>query len=203
MAEVIADFFNAFGSLATYLFTKDKESPWRAYFFRASAVGFVAYGIWWQEMFAQIFLISAAWARELMPLWVPLLLIFVFVPLWLRYVRAGFFEKTGYVLLEIKLPREILRSPKAMELFFSGAVWSRGSVTYVDTFWDGKVGPWYSFEIASFGGDVKFFIWVWPKLRKIIETQIYAQYPTVEISEAPDYAARYPYGPEGRFMWGP
>src|SRR3989344_4526241 len=202
MSEILGDFFNAFGTLVTYLFKKDKESPWRAYLFRASAVGLLVYAFWLPDMFAQVFLISVAWARELAPLWVPILLIFVFVPLWLRYVRAGFFEKTGYVLLEIKLPREIERSPKAMELFFSGAVWAKGSVTYVDTFWDGKVGPWYSFEIASFGGDVHFFVWVWPKLRKIIETQIYAQYPTVEISEAPDYAARYPYGPEGIFMWG-
>ena len=202
MSEILGDFFNAFGTLVTYLFKKDKESPWRAYLFRASAVGLLVYAFWLPDMFAQIFLISVAWARELAPLWVPILLIFVFVPLWLRYVRAGFFEKTGYVLLEIKLPREIERSPKAMELFFSGAVWAKGSVTYVDTFWDGKVGPWYSFEIASFGGDVHFFVWVWPKLRKIVETQIYAQYPTVEISEAPDYAARYPYGLEGRFMWG-
>jgi len=168
MSEILGDFFNAFGTLVTYLFKKDKESPWRAYLFRASAVGLLVYAFWLPDMFAQIFLISVAWARELAPLWVPILLIFVFVPLWLRYVRAGFFEKTGYVLLEIKLPREIERSPKAMELFFSGAVWAKGSVTYVDTFWDGKVGPWYSFEIASFGGDVHFFVWVWPKLRKII-----------------------------------
>lgn len=202
MWEVLGDFFNAFGALATYLFKKDKENPWRAYFFRASAIGLVAYGVWWKEILVPFFLVSAAWMRELAPLWVPLILITIFTALWLRYVRADFFEKTSSVLLEIKLPREILRSPKAMELFFSSAVWSKGAVTYVDTFWDGKVGPWYSFEIASFGGEVKFFTWVWPKLRKIVETQIYAQYPTVEISEAPDYAARYPYGPEGRFMWG-
>ncbi|TSC83812.1 MAG: hypothetical protein G01um101417_379 [Parcubacteria group bacterium Gr01-1014_17] len=202
MMGVIADFFNAFGALATYLFKKDKESPVRSYLFRASALGLVAYGVWWNELLVPLFLVSATWMRELMPLWVPIVLIVVFAHLWVWYVRTVFFEKTGYVLLEIKLPREIMRSPKAMELFFSSTIWSRGSVTFVDTFWDGKVGPWYSFEIASFGGDVHFYIWVWPKLRKIVETQIYAQYPTVEINETPDYAARYPYGPEGRFMWG-
>lgn len=202
MGEVIADFFNAFGALATYLFTKDEESPWRVYLFRASTLGLVVYAVWWKEVLVPLFLVSAVWMRELAPLWIPLVLIVVFTHLWVWYVRSDFIEKTGYVLLEIKLPREIMRSPKAMELFFASTIWNRGSVTYVDTFWDGKIGPWYSFEIASFGGDVHFYIWTWPKLRKIVETQIYAQYPTVEISEVPDYAARYPYGPEGRFMWG-
>ncbi len=202
MKEVVSDFFNAFGGLLTYLFKKDKESPWRAYFFRASALGFFVYAQFFPNVFAPPLLVSIAWVRELAPLWVPLMLLFVFVPLWLRYQRADFLQKTGSSLLEIKLPREILRSPKAMELFFSSSVWSRGSVTYVDTFWDGKVGPWYSFEIASFGGDVRFFIWTFPKMRKTLETQLYAQYPTIEINDASDYAARYPYGPEGRFMWG-
>lgn len=202
MKSVLADFFNAFGALGVYLFKKDKESPVRAYLFRLSAIGLVV-ALWFIPNFIEpLFAASASWVRALAPLWVPLILLILFASLWLRYVRADFFAKNEVVLLEIKLPREILRSPKAMELFFSSTVWNRGSVTYVDTFWDGKVGPWYSFEVASFGGDVHFYIWVWSKLRKIVEAQVYAQYPTVEIGEVPDYAARYPYGPEGRFMWG-
>src|SRR3989338_7546117 len=93
MGAILGDIFNAFGTLVTYLFKKDKENPWRAYFFRASAVGLFVYALWIPDMLAQIFLISSAWARELAPLWVPILLIFVFVPLWLRYVRAGVFKK--------------------------------------------------------------------------------------------------------------
>jgi len=202
MGAVIADFFGAFSDLLVYLFKKDKDSPVKSYAFRISFLGFLAFFYWIPEYFSDFFAPSFAWVRELIPLWVPLILIWFFVSVWLKYVRADFLQKTDSVLLEIKLPREILRSPKAMELFFSSSVWSRGSVTYVDTFWDGKVGPWYSFEIASFGGDVRFFVWCWPKFKKTIETQIYAQYPTVEITEVPDYASRYQYGPEGRFMCG-
>jgi len=199
---ILGDTLGALGSVATYFFKKDKENPARSYIFRISVI-VLAVGVYIApDLLTGLFGASYAWARALVPLWAPLILFCLLGSVWLKYVRADFLEKMGSVLLEIKLPREILRSPKAMELFFSSSVWSRGSVTFVDTFWDGKVGPWYSFEIASFGGDVHFFVWTFSKMRKTVETQLYAQYPTIEITEASDYAARYPYGPEGKFMWG-
>lgn len=47
-----------------------------------------------------------------------------------------------------------------------------------------------SFEIASVDGQIRFYCWVPRSLRSFVESQIYSQYPTVQISEASeDYVA--------------
>ena len=94
---------------------------------------------------------------RLYPLWLPIFLITAFGVFWMRYIRTDFIQKSGSVLLEVRLPREIERTPRAMELFFA-AIWEKGSVTYAETYWDGKLRPWFSFEMASFGGEVHFYV---------------------------------------------
>jgi hypothetical protein len=47
-----------------------------------------------------------------------------------------------------------------------------------------------SFEIAHTSRQIKFYIWFPSKLRNLVESQIYAQYPNAEIEEIPDYARR-------------
>ena len=135
------------------------------------------------------------------PLWLPLLLGKIFADLWLAYVRLDFIKKNPGVVLEIRVPKEITKSPRAMELFFS-AMFEKGSVTYVETYWEGKLRPWFSFEIASFGGELHFFAWTMLKYRNVFESQLYAQYPTVEIVEVSDYAKKKIYDPRRNFMWG-
>ena len=45
-----------------------------------------------------------------------------------------------------------------------------------------------SFEIASVNGQIRFYVWLPRMLRSFVEGQIYSQYPTVQIHEAPvDY----------------
>jgi hypothetical protein len=44
-----------------------------------------------------------------------------------------------------------------------------------------------SFEIAVIGKRIGFYVWVPTYLKDFVEEQIYAQYPTVQISEVPDY----------------
>ena len=54
-----------------------------------------------------------------------------------------------------------------------------------------------SFEIAVLGKRIGFYVWVPNYLKSFVEEQIYAQYPTVHISEVEDYAmprADKPYG---------
>jgi len=47
-----------------------------------------------------------------------------------------------------------------------------------------------SFEIASVNGQIRFYVWVPKTLRSFVESQIYSQYPTVQIYEAEeDYVA--------------
>lgn len=145
---------------------------------------------------------AVAFAFHLYPIWLPVLLGKVLVELWMKYIRADFtLKKNPGVVLEIRIPREIEKTPRSMELLFM-ALWETGSVEYNETYWEGKIRPWWSFEIASFGGDVHFYVWTLPKYRTVLEAQIYAQYPTVEVVEAEDYAKKKVFNPPHNFMWG-
>ncbi len=137
----------------------------------------------------------------LLPFWLPLLLGKIWIEIWLKYIRLDFIRRNEGVLLEIRIPKEIEKTPKAMELFFM-AMYETGSVEYNDTYWDGKIRPWFSYEFASFGGEIHFYIWTLPKYRNVLEAQVYAQYPTVEIVEAEDYAKKKVFNPPQNFMWG-
>jgi len=121
-----------------------------------------------------------------LPLWAPIILGYIALKIWLSYICADFIVKEGSVLLEIKLPREILKSPLAMELVFTG-LHQGANNTLIDGYIKGKTRPSFSLEIVSIEGQVKFFIWSRARFRRLIETQIYAQYPGVEIYEAEDY----------------
>ncbi|MBA4320565.1 MAG: hypothetical protein C0412_19395 [Flavobacterium sp.] len=107
-------------------------------------------------------------------------------------------------LLEIRLPKEITKSPAAMEIFFShlnpgGA----GTAYWSEVFIDGKTRPWFSCEIVSTGGQVRFFVWCSQiKYRNLVEAQLYAQYPNIEIFEAEDYTKDFYYDPEKYFLYG-
>lgn len=135
-------------------------------------------------------------------IWLPLFLMIAAWQMWMRYIQLHFVQKQGGVLLEIKLPPDIQKSPRAMEVIFSQLHLPGGSKNFIEAFWDGKVRPWFSLELVSIGGDVHFFIWTPEKLRNIIEAQIYAQYPTVEIYEVPDYTYPMVHDPNKWSMWG-
>ena len=50
--------------------------------------------------------------------WLPILLGGIFIKVWLNYIRADFLSQQKKFLIEIKIPREIERTPLAMETFF-------------------------------------------------------------------------------------
>lgn len=121
------------------------------------------------------------------PLWLPLLLLRLFLYTWINYKRREFIREKGSVLLEIRLPKDIQKTPAAMEMVLE-SMWEDVPGSLTDVYINGAVRNWYSLEIVSIGGEVKFFIWTWPKWRQVVETRIYSQYPGVEIVEARDYA---------------
>lgn len=93
-----------------------------------------------------------------------------------------------WILLEIKVPKDVFKSPAAMEIFLSNAIHqTSGMATWVNRWWVGNVHPTFSLEIMSNQGAVKFFIRAESRWKRIIEAQLYAQYPNVEIKESEDY----------------
>src|SRR6185436_2505857 len=112
---------------------------------------------------------------------------YVAFKLWLHYIRQDFISGIEYVLLEIVPPREVLRSPKAMELFITNALYHWSIKGGKEEFWQGAVWFWFSLEIASIDGQVRFYIRTPSRIKGLIETQMYAQYPQAQVREVEDY----------------
>jgi len=146
-------------------------------------------------------ILAFGWLFLMLPVWGPVVFGISFIRIWHWYAQSLFIAKRKVVLLEVKMPRDITKSPRAMEQVFNSIWTSGGETTFIDRFYEGKMRPVLSFELASFGGEVHFYIWVWKGLRDVIETAIYAQYPEVEIFEAEDYARKFVYDPETYDMY--
>lgn len=106
---------------------------------------------------------------------------------WVHYIQQDFISGIDFVLLEIIPPRDVLRSPKAMELFISNALYHMSQKGGKEEYWQGAVWFWFSLEIASIDGQVHFYIRTPTRVRGLIETQMYAQYPQAQIKAVDDY----------------
>ena len=122
----------------------------------------------------------------------PLFLLFVFLDFWLKMVRRVFILKIPWKLLEIKIPREILKTPKAMEQVFAAVHSIKTKIRFFDKWWKGKVQNWMSFELTGQAGGVHFYVRTPEEFRNLTESAIYAQYPDAEIIEVEDYVDLLP-----------
>jgi len=145
---------------------------------------------------------GVSWAILFLPAWLPLVLLYWLSKLWVFYVRQQYIAGQDTILLEIKIPRDIDKSPRAMEAVFSGLHIGPGEGTFVDRLIKGQVRPWWSFELVSLEGRIHFYVWTRAFFKEYVETQIYAQYPEVEIFEVEDYIRQVPYNPEKHSLWG-
>ncbi len=134
-------------------------------------------------------------------IWLPLLTFSILWEMWVRYVRAIFMARQNYVLLEITPPKDVYKSPHAAEFFINAISQTGGESNWFERYWNGGVRPWYSLEIAAINGSVHFFIWTRVGFRNLIESNIYSQYPGIEIYEVPDYTLPVSYDPENNSMW--
>src|SRR5579872_6064672 len=125
------------------------------------------------------------------PAWITIILALVGWNVWLTYVRAEFIAKQKYVLLEIRLPRDVFKNPSAMEFLFNSLYQPFGEDKLIfrwrpftlksPFYWEGSVRSWFSLELCAIDGKVRFFIWGRAGSRNTIEAQPYSQYPGVEI----------------------
>lgn len=127
------------------------------------------------------------WITRLWFLWAPILLAFLFWNTWLNQKRLQFLKTFSWILLEVRVPRDIGKSPKAMEAVLS-SLFSASSGSWWKRFFHGFLPGWYSLEIASINGSVRFFVRAQKSYRNLVESQIYAQYSDAEITEVDDYS---------------
>ncbi len=107
--------------------------------------------------------------------------------MWIHYIQQDFISGIDFVLLEIIPPRDVLRSPKGMELFITNALYHWSMKGGMEEYWQGAVWFWFSLEIASIDGIVHFYIRTPTRIRSLIETQMYAQYPQAQVRAVEDY----------------
>ena len=124
--------------------------------------------------------------------------------LWHHYRQERFIMGIEWILFEVQVPREQVKSPAAMELIFSYAFYHKSGKGFWEEYIIGAPWLWFSCEIASTEGRVHFYVRTPSRIRNLVETQIYAQYPQAKVVEVDDYTVHVPqYSKDGDWhMWG-
>ncbi len=123
---------------------------------------------------------------------------------WLWWRQEIWNDQQKNILLEIKIPKEILKPMRAMESVFAGLWQIHTPANWIEKWWDGQELLNYSFEIAAIDGTPHFFVRCPPESRKVMETHINSQFPEAEIFEVEDYTQKVPQSiPDGNWdLWG-
>jgi hypothetical protein len=135
------------------------------------------------------------------PFVLPVFVVLIFRIIWLDYKRQQDYWSTEHTVLEIRLPEEITQSPYAAELFFR-VLYQTGEEDTLLHIYRGKTSPWFSLEIVSTEGVVKFYVWTRTRYKDIVKSQLYAHYPTVQVAEVPDYTLNFPLDLDKMDLWG-
>ncbi len=126
-------------------------------------------------------------------IWMPVILAVIFFESWMYYIQRYYWQKLDWVLLEIKPPRDIERTPKTMEQIFAGFWGSYGTIsTKYEKYVKGVLQDYFSVELVGSGGEAHFYIRALRKYRDLVEAQVYSQYPQAEIKEVSDYTQSVP-----------
>lgn len=135
---------------------------------------------------------------------IPLLIITIGRDLWRIYIVDQYIDGLKWILLEISIPKENLKSVKAMEQVIGAlhGAYSFG-LRFKQRWIEGVVEDWFSLEIVGFADGVHFYIRTLPKHRKLVETAVLSQYPDAEVIEVEDYVDRIKDKPfQHKDVWG-
>ena len=143
---------------------------------------------------------AVQYALAIAPFLLVIIMAQIFWKLWKEYVRSKTILEKKYVVLELKLPKDTWKSPKAMEIFFNSLHNSSDGSTY-GKFWKGETRPWYSMELISVEGIVKFLVWTEDARKQGVMSALYSQYPEIEIKEIPDYTRSVHFDPKEIRIW--
>ena len=120
-------------------------------------------------------------------IWLPAVLILGYLT-WRNNQVAEAVKSVESVLLVLEIPKANDKSELAAEQLFAslhGILRDKEELKQTQ-----GIQEHLSFEIASVNGQIRFYTWVPKTLQSFVEGQIYSQYPTVQIHEAPeDYVA--------------
>ncbi len=125
--------------------------------------------------------------------WLFLILAPLTTSAWLFWRREVYKEDIQWTLFELRIPRQIMKSPRAMEQVLGAVHSMRNAAGNLREFWwEGEIGRWFSMEMASFGGEVHLYFRFYKKYKALVEAAFFSYYPDVELTEVEDYVDRFP-----------
>ena len=130
-------------------------------------------------------------------IWLPIILGMIFWRVFRSYVVELFVEKKmnpkKYKMLEISIPKDVHKSPEAMEMVID-VLWhlGGGAMEPIASKYQGASFFPGSLEIVSIEGSVYFFIRAHEQIADLVKNTIYSQYPSAEVSEVDDYTKYVP-----------
>ena len=140
-------------------------------------------------------LFHAVWAIWSRIWWIilPAVLFPTFWKMWMFYINRSYLKSVVWVMLLVRVPQNVLKTPKAMEQIFAAShgTYSFG-LRFMEKYWYGQPEMWTSFEIMADAAGPHFYIRAMTSARNMIESAVYAQYPDAEIEEAEDYVEKFP-----------
>lgn len=120
--------------------------------------------------------------------WLPLVAVLAYLT-WQNRRKALNAASSDHVVLLLEIPRANDKKELAAEQMFAslhGILRPKPELMR-----EGILQEHISFELASIGKRIRFYVWTPKHLQNFVEGQIYAQYPTVQIHEVKeDYADR-------------
>lgn len=123
----------------------------------------------------------------------PLGLFFIWREFWLWGLNHLWKKKIKWVLLGIRIPQEVEKTPLAMENVFSAlhGVYLK-SIGWEDRYFSGDDLLWFTCELVGYAGGINFYIRCPERNRNLVESALYSEYPDAEIQEAEDYTELMP-----------
>ena len=118
--------------------------------------------------------------------WVPIVAVILYLT-WQNRRREQWINDTETILLLIEVPKENEKKELSAEQMFAslhGILRPKSELTR-----EGILQEHISFEIVARENSIQFYVWTPKHVKDFVESQIYAQYPTVQIREgAEDYS---------------
>jgi len=127
-------------------------------------------------------------------IWIPTVLGIIFWRLLNAYKIQYFVSnKLNHKMIEINIPRDVYKSPQAMELIIEVLHHlGGGAMDWKHRLWSGSVLFPSSLEVVSIEGSIYFFIRADAKLIPVLKSTIYSQYPQAEVHDVDDYTKYVP-----------
>ena len=112
---------------------------------------------------------------------------------WLFWRQEGYRGRVQWLIMEIKVPREVLKGAKAMDQFLTslhGLLNLRWGVK--ETWFDGEITRWFCFEIVGSKQMTRLFVRYPATFKHMFTSMFFAAYPEVELVECEDYIHELP-----------